>query len=102
MEVPQYCYSQDDNNSQCRKLIMMNQAKTNIFRFDTDSLEILFDTGASSCAIPDKNYFFEGTHIKLKGVTIHGIAAGVQALGYRIVKWPIHNNKGKIVYLHLE
>ena len=81
---------------------MMNQSKTNIFRLDTDSFEILFDTGTSSRATPDKNYFIEGTHIKLQGVTIHGIAARLQDLGYRTVKWPIYTDKGEIVDLYLE
>ena len=50
-------------------------------KFDTNSFEICANSGASSCATPDKIDFIPGTYNYLTGLKINGIAEGLKVAG---------------------
>ena len=70
--------------------------------FDTDSFEVCADSGASSSSTQDKNDFIPGTYKTLDGVTINGIASGLNVEGYGSVSWVFKDDKNENIELIIE
>ena len=62
--------------------------------FDSDLNCSIADCGASSSATSQKSDFIEGTYKPLKGVTISGIASGLEASGIGSIMLNLTDDKG--------
>ena len=63
-------------------------------KFDTDSIRIAVDTGAS-CTISSHSTDFEGEITPTKR-TIDGIASGLEATGIGTIHWTIQDDQGRV------
>ena len=70
--------------NQLKQLRIFNNSlnKQNSFLFDLDSFPVVFDSGASSTSTSYKDDFAQGTFVPLNGVTVSGIASGLEVAGY--------------------
>ena len=73
-----------------------------IENFDTDSVKIIIDTGASSCATNDKADFVPGTFRPMSGLVVSGISSGLVAEGYGTVRWHLTTDSDEVVELELD
>ena len=77
-----------DSSDEERKLLLSCSKETlEKKRFDTDSLEICADYGASCCVTPDEIDFIPVTYKQLIGLTINGISEGIKVAGCGSVSW---------------
>ena len=70
--------------------------------FDTDSLSLISDSGASSSATFCKEDFIPGSYKPLSGITISGIASGLEATGIGSVNYQICDDQGKVLDLQID
>ena len=72
------------------------------FSFDTDSKPLIGDCGASSSATFCKDDFIPDTYRVLSGVTISGIASGLEAAGIGSVLYKISDDNGTLLDLQID
>ena len=76
--------------------------ENNVFLFDSDSFPVALDSGASSTSTSNKEDFIPGTFAPLDGVSVLGIASGLNVSGYYTVSWNFYTIKGEVVTLKIE
>ena len=70
--------------------------------FDTDSISLIVDSGASSTATPCKDNFIENTYKLLNGVTISSIGSGLNTSGIGSVLYKIKDNNNNLIDLQID
>ena len=89
---------------QYNQLINFNASlnKKNCFLFDSDSFPVVFDSGASSTSTDTKDDFIPGTFVAIEGVSVSGIASGLEVKGYGSVNWNFYTIKGEVISLKID
>ena len=98
LHQPKHFRSSDLNKT---LLYTLNNGKAD-FSFDTDSKPLIRDYGASSSATFCKDDFIPDTYRVLSGVTISGIASGLEAVGIGLVLCKILDDNGVLLDLQID
>ena len=83
-------------------LTMLSQRDSPLVIFNANSFPLICDSGASSSAIAFQSDFIPNTYRKLTGVTISGIASGLQAAGIGSVLYKFKSDHGQAVDLQID
>ena len=62
----------------------------------------MFDSSASSTSTSNRNDFVEGSFVPLSGVTVSGIASGLEVKGYSMVSWNFCMQKGEVLTIDIK
>lgn len=100
--APQNNFTKEQNSVRFQQILMATKSPSNRQFFDSDSVDILIDTGVSSSATFDKDDFVEGTYQNIEGVVVKGIAQGLQAQGFGAAKYTIMDDNGDYIELTID